>query len=261
MGQDASASVTMADSRLEEEAEFHDVVFADKTRAPAARFYSVASGKEFYHDLVRRAGQGKRVLEYGCGVGGISFELARFDSTRVDAIDISTVGIELAQKRAAELELADRMSFRVMDAEHLEFADSSFDAVFGSGVLHHLDLVRALQEIARVLRPDGRAIFVEPLGHNILINLYRRLTPRMRSRDEHPLLMDDLMVLSQSFQSVELRFFHLTSLIAVPLRKLPGFSAVVRFLDGIDQLLFRIPFFRRQAWMVVVELTGAQRRV
>ena len=246
----------MAESRLVKEAEFHDSVFAGGGRASAARFYAVATGKEFYYDLIRRAAGegGARVLEYGCGPGGFSFELAQAESTRVDGIDISSVGIELAQKRAAELGLSDRMSFHVMDAEQLEFADSSFDAVFGSGILHHLNLERALQEVARVLKSDGRAIFFEPLGHNILINMYRRLTPGMRSQDEHPLLTEDLAVLSQSFQKVELRFFHLISLFAVPLRKLPGFSAAVRFLDRIDQLLFRLPILRRQAWIVVVEI-------
>jgi len=251
----------MAESRLEREAEFHDSVSADGARVSAARFYAVATGKEFYFDLIRRAvgEKGGRVLEYGCGPGGFSFDLAREGSIRVDAVDISSVGIEQGRERAINLGLSDRMSFHVMDAEQLTFGDSTFDAVFGSGILHHLNITRALREVARVLKPDGRAIFFEPLGHNFLINMYRRLTPRMRSEDEHPLLMDDLAVLSQSFQEVELRFFHLISLLAVPLRKLPGFSSAVRFFDWLDQLLFKLPILRRQAWVVVIEMSGPSR--
>lgn len=35
-------------------------------------------------------------------------------------------------------------------------------------------------------------MFFEPLGHNLLINLYRRLTPELRTEDEHPLVACDL---------------------------------------------------------------------
>jgi hypothetical protein len=48
------------------------------------------------------------------------------------------------------------------------------------------DLSLACSEIARVLRPGGPAIFVEPLGHNPLINAYRKRTPALRTVDEHP---------------------------------------------------------------------------
>ena len=48
------------------------------------------------------------------------------------------------------------------NAEHLPYADASFDAVYGSSVLHHLDLDRALAEVLRVLRPGGRCVFTEP---------------------------------------------------------------------------------------------------
>jgi SAM-dependent methyltransferase len=44
----------------------------------------------------------------------------------------------------------------------MPYADSTFDAVYGSSVLHHLDLDRALREVFRVLRPGGRAAFAEP---------------------------------------------------------------------------------------------------
>jgi SAM-dependent methyltransferase len=73
--------------------------------------------------------------------------------------------------------------FLVMDAESLGFDEGSFDVVVGSGILHHLALRQS-----RVLRPDGCAVFVDPLGHNIFIRLYRKLTPSMRTADEHPLL-------------------------------------------------------------------------
>ena len=41
-------------------------------------------------------------------------------------------------------------------------------------------------EINKVLKDDGEMVFLEPLGTNPLINLYRKLTPKSRSVDEHP---------------------------------------------------------------------------
>ena len=54
-----------------------------------------------------------------------------------------------------------------------------FDAVLGKQILHHLDLGVAIPEIVRVLRPGGRAVFLEPLIHNPLLEGYRRLTPHL----------------------------------------------------------------------------------
>ena len=61
-----------------------------------------------------------------------------------------------------------------------------FDIVYGTGILHHLEINKCLNEIHRILKPDGNLLFVEPLGTNPLINLYRKFTPNSRSKDEHP---------------------------------------------------------------------------
>src|SRR3546814_18316951 len=75
-----------------------------------------------------------------------------------------------------------------MNAEAMTFPDDSFDLVFGSGIIHHLDIDRASGEIARVLRPGGRAVFIEPLGLNPAIALYRRFPPRALTPHDPPLL-------------------------------------------------------------------------
>lgn len=245
-----------AQARLEREAAFHDQAFSEETRAAAGKFYVVAQrSKQFYCDLLLRYGAGKRVLEYGCGTGSCAFDLARRNAA-VAGIDIAPVAIELARQRAAQEGLAARVEFQVMDAESLEFSAQRFDLVCGSGILHHLDLERALGEIGRVLKPGGRAVFFEPLGHNPLIALYRWLTPRMRTPDEHPLRAGDLALLDRFFDRVELHYFHLFSLAAVPLRALPGFGALLGALEALDRLAFRIPLLRQQAWIAVLELSG-----
>ena len=242
-------------SRLHSEATFHDEAFQTQGRARAAKFYSVTarSRASYRHRLLTDIG-GKRVLEYGCGQGSWAFEIARLGG-RVTGIDISPVGIEMATARAEAEHLSDRAVFLVADAEHLPFTDASFDVVAGSGILHHLDLPVAYAEVARVLTDNGRAVFIEPLGHNPLINWYRERTPELRTRDEHPLREEDLEVARRYFRSFDVEYFHLASLGVVPLRATPLFQPLYRAAEALDVVLMAaIPPLRKWAWTVVIEL-------
>lgn len=240
--------------RYQREAAFHDRTFAEHSRAQVGRFYTITgASRRLYRDLITRACAGRAVLEYGCGPGSYAFDLAE-RGAHVTGVDISPVAIELARKTAAERGLDVR--FEVMNAESLDVADGSFDIVCGSGILHHLDLSRGLPEVRRVLKRGGRAVFLEPLGHNPLINWYRRRTPHLRSVDEHPLRVEDLAFFRRTFDHVTVRMFHLTSLAAVPLRKAPGFPAIVSALDAVDRGLFRtLPQLRKHAWSCVIEVS------
>ncbi|HAP90628.1 MAG TPA: class I SAM-dependent methyltransferase [Arthrobacter bacterium] len=243
------------EKRKEREKAFHDVVYEDHSRWKVVdKYYAITAGRErFYQDFVRRHSPGRRVLDYGCGQGWSSLALAELGA-RVSGIDISDTGIAHAQEAARARNLV--IDFRTMDAETLEFPDCSFDLVCGTAILHHLDLRRAFAEVARVLQPGGVAIFMEPLGHNPLINLYRRLTPQLRTVDEHPLTMADFAMAEAFFDRVDLRAYHLSTLAAVPFRRWPGiFRPVLAVLERLDAGLFRtLPISRRYAWYAVAIL-------
>lgn len=250
------------EARLEREREFHDRAFGERTReVSVGRFYSVTESLYgWYEDVLAAHAPGSRVLEYGCGPGSRAFHLARHGAT-VTGIDISPVAIDLAREEARAEGLEERLDFRVMDAEHLQFDDGGFDMVCGTGILHHLDLERAYAEVGRMLAPGGRGVFTEPLGHNPAINLYRARTPELRTVDEHPLKVADLELARRMFEDVEERYFILTSLAAFPLRDRARFGAILGALEGLDRTLFRIvPALRRQAWMVGLVLRGPVRR-
>ena len=248
-------------TRLDREREFHDRAFAEGTRRSADRFYAIdARSTAFYHEQLLADCKGERVLEYGCGPGSAAFFLAE-NGASVTGIDLSPVAIETAAKEAERRGVAAATEFRVMNAEALEFPDDSFGLVCGTGILHHLELDRAFDEIARVLRPDGRAVFVEPLGHNPAINLYRRRTPELRTEDEHPLVMSDLQRASGYFHQVEPRFFHLSTLLAVPARRWKRFGPLVKALGRFDDALFRtVPPLKRYAWLVALVLARPRPR-
>jgi SAM-dependent methyltransferase len=133
--------------------------------------------------------KGRKVLDMGCGTGGNSCRLAK-QGAEVSAIDISPVNIartvEWASKNSAAVDA------RVMDCEKPGFADASFDLVFGSFILHHIDIGKAAREIRRVLKPGGKAVFIENSGDNPLLMFFRdRILPvfglRKSSPSEYPL--------------------------------------------------------------------------
>jgi SAM-dependent methyltransferase len=252
---DMQAADLERDARLAREAAFHDTRFAENTRAATDKFYAITrSSFAFYRKRVLDDVVGKALLEYGCGTGSSAFDAAAAGA-HATGIDISPVAIEMGAQEAVARGLGDRTHFAVMNAEALDFPDASFDRVCGSGILHHLDLRKAYAEIARVLRPGGYGIFLEPLGHNPLINWYRRRTPEMRTEDEHPLLKSDLALARQYFSSIRSRFFHFAALGAVPLRRSFLFKPAVAIGEGIDRLLLSsVSPLRNQAWMVVTEL-------
>ena len=99
--------------------------------------------------------RGRRVLEIGVGLGS---DFVRFVRAGADAtgVDLTQAAVELVRRRLELEGLA--ADLRVADAEALPFDDGSFDLVWSWGVLHHTpDTRRAVDEVRRVLRPDGEA--------------------------------------------------------------------------------------------------------
>ena len=243
------------DDRYERERAFHDERFAHDDRS-ANRFYAIdrASVAEFARRVTEIPADAE-VLDYGCGSGAYAaIELAR-GGRRVTAVDLSPVALEQAQAAADRQGVGDRIEFREMNAEALDFADDRFDAVCGNGVLHHLDLERAYSEVARVMSPGGMGVFLEPMGHNPLINAYRRRTPEQRTPDEHPLLASDFELAGRWFGAVEPAYFSLLPLLTLPFGPARGSQRLVGRLDSVDRALFRrLPAAGRLAWLVVLTL-------
>jgi SAM-dependent methyltransferase len=117
-----------------------------------------------------------RVLEVGCGLGtdGAQFAKAGADYT---GVDLTEAAVGLARKRFELFGLPG--TFRVADAERLDFPDNSFDVVYSHGVLHHTpDTAGAVREVHRVLRPGGRAIVMlyhrDSYNYRVNISILRR---------------------------------------------------------------------------------------
>jgi len=101
---------------------------------------------------------GVRALELGCGTG-VFLEKVAASGASIAGIDLSSDLLARARQR-----LAGHASVALVrgNAEQMPFPDCSFDAVYGSSILHHLRLDRSLAESFRLLKPGGVVVFAEP---------------------------------------------------------------------------------------------------
>jgi SAM-dependent methyltransferase len=201
--------------------------------------------------------KGSVVLDYGCGVGDFSLLLARHGA-RVYGIDISSKLIEQARASVEGSGLNGcAPEFLVGDAHRAPFEDSSFDYVFGNGALHHLDLSKACAEIARLLKPGGKAVFQEPMYYHPLLWTLRRLTPKTHTADERPLSLADFEQMRKGFSVCTHREHFLFAVFAAPAHLLGRRFAqsVIGGIDRFDGIVMRaIPALRRFAWLTVLEM-------
>lgn len=106
---------------------------------------------------------GMRILDVGCGTGTAEVNLSRL---RLSQLDL--VGIDLSTSRVSDALTATRymnatVGFAAADACHIPFAAATFDATFCVAVLQHIgEVPQALAECARVTKPGGRFLAVEP---------------------------------------------------------------------------------------------------
>ncbi|MEO0493729.1 MAG: class I SAM-dependent methyltransferase [Actinomycetota bacterium] len=242
------------DERVANERAFHDDRYRDENREAQDKYYEgLQESDERFRAFVDRFEPGDRVLELGCGIDAMAFELAA-RGVEVVGIDISPVAVEIAQGEATARGVTG-VEFVEMNAEALDFEDESFDGVIGTAVLHHLDVVCAYREMSRVLRDDGRAVFIEPLGHNPLINAYRRRTPENRTEFEHPLRCEDFTLAQRYFDGVHVEMYHLLAIVTSPFASRWWGKPLHAALSWIDRRLLALnERMRWQAWIAVAEL-------
>jgi SAM-dependent methyltransferase len=247
-------STTCAE-RILHERQFHDQLEQESSsyrmvRIASEIFYNKDDDGVLWGPLWRTLDlRGKTVLDYGCGSGEFSIQLA-LRGAHVQGNDISEYLVSRARAESARRHLDVR--FSVGDAHLTGFPPAAFDYVFGNGILHHLELDQAYLEIARVLKPRGKAYFMEPLvGHPL-----GWATPGRRTVDEKPMNFRAIESARAAGLVPACRPHYLTAVAALPGaifgRKFG--KAAVRALDAFDQRLFRaLPGLKKRAWLSVIE--------
>jgi SAM-dependent methyltransferase len=105
------------------------------------------------------------VMEVACGSGGPALFMARTIGCRILGIDSNENGIATASKMAEEQGLASQARFQTADASQpLPFEDETFDSIVCIDAINHLpNRSHVLSEWHRVLKPDGRILFTDPI--------------------------------------------------------------------------------------------------
>ena len=199
---------------------------------------------------------GLTVVDFGCGSGENSLLLA-LRGASVIGVDISMSLINLARRRLELNGMSGRAEFTVASAHDLPLKDNSVDIVFGIAILHHLDLDVTSREVHRILKPQGRAIFQEPLRDSKLIRAVRGCIPYQApdvSPYERPLTTPELERFSRRFSFCSMRPFSLPFVNAA--QTLPPLKRYLHTAYRYDRRLLQWkPGLKRFAGLRVLELT------
>lgn len=262
----------MQEETLKKERQFHDAwastIDVDGIRVKDYFEACTAPENRF---ILKQLGdiRGKKLLDLGCGAGENSVYFAKKGALCV-ATDYSPGMVEVA------LKLAETNGVKIegctANAMELQFADNTFDIVYASNLLHHLPEPKmAIREMHRVLKPGGKACFWEPLKHNPVINVYRRMATKVRTEDETPLDINIIKFVNSLYSDVAYDTFWLATLwiflrfyliervhpnkerywkkiIIEQARLEPEY----RRLENLDNLLKNLPGMKRFAWNLAV---------
>ncbi|GAB4177288.1 MAG: hypothetical protein Fur006_08840 [Coleofasciculaceae cyanobacterium] len=265
----------MLDETLEKERRFHDAWAAaiDVDGIRVADYFEACTAPENRFILQHMGDiQGKLLLDLGCGAGENSVYFGK-KGARCVATDYSPGMVEVA------LKLADANGVTIegctANAMALDFPDNTFDLVYASNLLHHIpDPKIALKEMHRVLKPGGKACFWDPLKHNPVINVYRRMATAVRTDDEMPLDINIVNYIKTLFSEtaydtfwiatlwIFLRFYliervdpnqerYWKKIIIEQERLAPSYQR----LEQVDRVLKKLPFVKRLAWNLAVVAT------
>ncbi|MBN1996053.1 class I SAM-dependent methyltransferase [candidate division KSB1 bacterium] len=194
----------------------------------------------------------KRILDIGCGYGFTSVVLAKRGAI-VTSIDVSPKMIELTRHNAQFNDVVDKIEATVMSAQALKFRDDTFDYVVGLGILHHLNLDLAGKEISRVLKPGGKALFIEPRIPFKFLIFVRSVFPNkcFESPGGSQLTDRDMDRFFSWFSYRQIEYFMF-------LKKFTRFNCVKKNdkkLEEIDsKIIKKLPWMKKFYWAFVVQV-------
>lgn len=160
-----------------------------KTYSKLSKIYAILEG--IFEKRLRARGleylaiqKCETVLEIGFGTGCTLVEIAKSvgETGESYGIDITPEMVNLAEKRLKRERLTSRVELSEGDAKNMPYEDNMFNAVYMASVLELFDtpdIPKVLQEIKRVLKPEGRIGIVsipqEGYENSIVLNLYEWL--------------------------------------------------------------------------------------
>jgi len=104
----------------------------------------------------------KNILDIATGTGDLAINLAKIKDAQITGLDISNGMLSIAKEKVKKKQLTDKIKLILGDSEKLSFNNNLFDAItVGYGVRNFENLDKGLQEIYRVLKPNGIFVVLE----------------------------------------------------------------------------------------------------
>ncbi|GFE68200.1 bifunctional 2-polyprenyl-6-hydroxyphenol methylase/3-demethylubiquinol 3-O-methyltransferase UbiG [Chroococcus sp. FPU101] len=237
-------------SQISIETFWNKIYEANPTQAPNEQDPVLLAALKHFGNI-----KGARLLDLGCGNGSSSLFFAK-QGANVVSIDISDVAIQSLTQLCVENNIT---NITPMKCSAFEIAElGTFDFVFGSMILHHLEPFAVFVEsLKQSLSPKGKAFFYENNAlSNLLIWFRTHLVgkygiPKYGDHDEFPLTPAEIAILKQKFTvniiHPQLVFFGLAS---IYLLKGNWHSS----LQKLDSFLEQFPRFKKYSYLQYVLL-------
>nr|MBA2380196.1 class I SAM-dependent methyltransferase [Blastocatellia bacterium] len=123
-----------------------------------------ASVAKYFRSLDLELDSDSLVLDAGSGTGivTLAFHDAGFRPKKIVALDLSRKSLQVARDQFSKEKKSDKARMAPAQADILctPFADDSFDLVLSCGVLEYVSLDAGLAEMARILKPGGKLVFI-----------------------------------------------------------------------------------------------------
>lgn len=134
------------------------------------------------------------ILDIATGTGDLAILLSKSNAKKIVGLDLSAGMLEVGKEKVKALKLQDKIEMIQGDSENLPFEDNTFDAVtVAFGVRNFETLEKGLEEILRVLKPNGIFVILETSvptkfpfkqGYNFYMKTFMPLMGKIFSKDQ-----------------------------------------------------------------------------
>lgn len=208
--------------------------------------------RSYISNWIKNECEGKIVIDLACGSGEITEKIAKNNPKLVIGTELAHLTVKSNQERISKK--FSNVYFILDDCEKSSLPDNCADIIICSGMLHHVDINSASDEIRRLLKKNGKMLAIEALKYNPIFNWYRNRTPDARTHWEaaHILGLNEANLIGTKLQLTKIKYWQLFSILSIFFPKQIR-KSVLNVFNMMDKLILSIPYLQRMAWIFTLE--------